>query len=269
MKTKSIMLILMLFSSIMISAQHPLIGTWEMVSIKGTDADGNRVDWNNANIREIKIITPTHYMLIQHLVRNDSVIFNTAHAGIVKVEGNKYIETPTVTSAATSDIAKTDFTWKVKGDQFIQAGTITLPNGKKIILDELVFKKISGSSANAKNPVVGTWNQLSSEYTLFDGTKGSHTSPAVTRFDIFTPAHWMRIGHWEGKFQSAMGGSYSIQNNIIMPSLTVASYPIDNTFKPEITYRLEGSKLYVNGTATNADGKKMIWSDVFQKVGDK
>lgn len=268
MKTKSILSIILLFCSITIFAQHPLIGTWEFVSIQGTDADGKRVDWNNANMRETKIITPTHYMLIQHTVRNDSVIFNTAHAGTVKIEGNKYIETPTVTSAATVDIAKTDFTWKVKGDQFIQAGTITLPDGKKIILDELVFKKISGPSANTKNPIVGTWNQLSSEYTLFDGTKDSHTSPAVTRFDIFTPSNWARIGHRDGKFESAMISSYILQNGKIEPTVIVASSPI-YAHKYEISYRVDGSKLYVNGRATNAEGKQFTWNDVFQKTSDK
>ena len=205
-------------------------------------------------------------MLIQHSVRNDSVIFNTAHAGNVKFEGNKYIETPSVTSASTPDISKTDFTWKVKGDQFIQAGTITLPDGKKIIIDELIFKKVKTVPDNSKSPIVGTWNQLSSEYTLFDGTKGSHVSPNVTRFDILTPTHWMRIGHWEGKFQNAMIGSYSMQNDKIMPTMIIGSQPMDNSIKYELSCRVDDSKLYVNGTATNGEGKKTIWSDVFQKV---
>ena len=269
MKTKSILSSILLFCSITIFAQHPLIGTWEFVSIKGTDADGKQVDWNKANMREIKIISPTHYMLIQHIVRNDSIIFNTAHAGTVRFEGDKYIETPTVTSNPSMSKVGVEFNWKVNGDQFFQSGTIPLSDGKKVVIDELVFKKVKSTPTDSKNPLVGTWDQISSEYTLFDGTKGSHKSPNVTRFDIFTSTHWMRIGHWEGKFQNAMGGSYSIQNNKIMPSITVASYPIDNTFNPELTYRLDGSKLYINGTATNGEGKKMIWSDVFQRVGSK
>ena len=68
---------------------------------------------------------------------------------------------------------------------------------------------------------------------------------------------------------SKIGHERPIQNSKIIPSVTVASYPIDNSFKPEITYRLDGSKLYTNGTATNAEGKKMMWSDVFQKVDHK
>jgi hypothetical protein len=131
MKTKFILSCILLFCSATIFAQHPLIGTWEYVSIKGTDADGQRFDWTNANMREIKIVTPTHYMLIQHIVRNDSVIFNTAHAGTIRFEGDKYFRTPTVTSDPSMSKAELGFNWKVKGDQFFQSGTIPLADGKK------------------------------------------------------------------------------------------------------------------------------------------
>ena len=269
MKTKSILCILMLFCSITLFAQHPLVGTWEMVSIKGTDIDGKPFDLNNTNMRETKIITPTHYMLIQHTVKGDSVIFSAAHAGTVKFEGNKYIETPTVTSLTTNGTPKTDFTWKVKGDQFIQAGTITMPDGRKIMLDELVFKKVKNASVNPKNPIVGTWNQLSSEFINYDGTIGSHTPPTVTRFWLMTPTHYMLIGHRDNKFEYAYGGSYLVQKDKIVPNVTVASFNITKGTKYNLSYRMNGNKLYTNGTAINAQGKKMTWSDVFEKVGSR
>jgi len=269
MKTKSIFSLLMLFCSVSIFAQHPLVGTWEFVSGEGTDIDGNTFDYTTANMRETKIITPTHYMLIQHIVRNDSVIFNIAHAGTVRFEGNKYMETPTVTSSTATGTTLTDFTWKVKGDQFIQSGTITMPDGRKIILDELVFKKVKGTTANPKNPIVGTWNQLSSEGTLFNGTQYAHTSPEVTRFDVITPTHWMRIAHRRTKFESAIFGPCTVQNNKVMLSATISTLNIPNNMIFESTYRVEGNKLYTNGTAINAEGKKLTWSDVFEKVGGK
>jgi hypothetical protein len=269
MKTKLTAPILMLLCSMTIFAQHPLIGTWEMVSIKGTGADGKPVDWTTANMRETKIITPTHFILIQHIVRNDSVIFNLASAGTVRIEGNKYTETPTVTSNASLGNSGIEFNWNVKGDQFIQSGTIPLADGKKIVLDELVFKKVKGSSANSKHPLVGTWNQLSSDHTLFDGTKGSHKSPAVTRFDVFTPTHWIRIGHRDNKFENAFGGSYTIQKDKMIPTISVASFTIDNRVKYEMSHRFEGNKMYVVGTATQSDGKKMTWSDVYERVSGK
>ena len=266
MKKTAILSSIFLFCSITIFAQHPLIGTWEFISIKGSDFDGKSVELTTANMREIKVITPTHYMLIQHVVRNDSVIFYAAHAGTVKIDGNKYIETTTITSAENQSIAKTDFTWKVKEDQFIQAGTITLADGKTYVIDESIFQKVKSAPENSNSPVIGTWNQLSSEYTLFDGTKGSHVSPKVKRFDIITPTHWMRFGQWEGKFQNAVIGSITMQKNKIIPTIIIGSQSIDNSIKYELSYRVDGSKLYMNGTAINGEGKKMIWSDVFEKM---
>lgn len=268
MKTKSIISILMLFCSMTIFAQHPLTGTWEMVSIKGTDADGKAFDWNTANLRIIKIITPTHYMLMSHIVRNDSAIFNNAHAGPIQFTDNTYSQTCTVSSDATIG-TKFDFTWKVKGNQLIQSGTNTGADGKKAVIDELVYKRVDSPAANSKNPIVGTWNQLSSEYTLFDGTKGSHVSPDVTRFDILTPTHLARIGHWKGKFENAFISSYSMQNEKIKLTGNNVSSSAPNNNEYDITYRVNGNKLYVKGTATNPEGKKLTWSDVFEKVGRK
>ncbi len=269
MKTKLIFLILMLICSMTIFAQHPLVGTWEMVSIKGTDADGKPINWNTKTLRITKIITPTHYMLIQHIVRNDSVIFSLAHAGPIQFEDNKYSHTSTLGSAASTIGSKYDYTWNVKGNQLIQAGTIKGADGKKSVIDELVYKRVSGPSTNSKNPIVGTWNQLSSEFTLFDGTKGSHTSPAVTRFDIFTPTHWARIAHRDSKFESAFIGSYIFQNDKIKLTGNNVSSSTPNNNQIELTYRVDNNKLYVKGTAINPEGKKLTWSDVFEKSSGK
>ena len=57
-------------------AQHPLVGTWNMISVKGIDADGNRFFLDTTSVKETKIITPTHYMLIAWDVESDSLIFN-------------------------------------------------------------------------------------------------------------------------------------------------------------------------------------------------
>ena len=269
MKTKLIFSSLILFCSMTIFAQHPLIGTWEMVSIKGTDADGIPINWNTATLRITKIITPTHYMLMQHIVRNDSVIFSLAHAGPIQFEGNKYSHTSTIGSAAATIGSKSDYTWNIKGNQLIQEGTITGADGKKSVIAELVYKRVSGSSSNSKNRIVGTWNQLSSEFTLFDGTKGSHTSPAVARFEIFTPTHWMRIANRDNKFENATICTYTVQNEKIKLTVISSSSSTLNNNQIELTYRVDGNKLYVKGTATNPEGKKLVWSDVFERVGSK
>src|SRR5688572_10258404 len=74
------------------SQQHPLIGTWEMISIKGLNASGEYFSDDTTTVREIKIITPTHYMLIAHDVEGDSLVFNRCYAGSIKLDGNKYNE---------------------------------------------------------------------------------------------------------------------------------------------------------------------------------
>ena len=52
------------FCSLALSAvaQHPLVGTWNMISVKGVDADGKRFFLDTTSVKETKIITPTHYM---------------------------------------------------------------------------------------------------------------------------------------------------------------------------------------------------------------
>src|SRR5687768_16695902 len=59
MKTKCLLLTALLMSSLNVFAQHPLIGTWEMVSLEFTDFDGKKISMTPATAREVKIITPT------------------------------------------------------------------------------------------------------------------------------------------------------------------------------------------------------------------
>ena len=271
MKTKYFFLTSLLFSSIQMFAQHPLVGTWEMVSIKGTDFDGKQFSSNTSMGRETKIITPTHYMLIAHDVKGDSLVFNRSHAGTVLFDENKFIETPTVASWEDFKSVGNTFNWKVEGDKFIQSGTITRADGKTATLEELVFQRAKVKNAYPKNPSNGTWDQLSSSYTTLEGKKESHTRETATRFQITTPTHWMRISHRNNKFESAMGGTYSMKGGKQYPVLELASYPVDPTQegKFEIAQRVEGDKLYVSGTWMSQDGKKFTWDDVFQKVSGR
>lgn len=266
MKNKILTLVLILIS-MPLFAQHALVGTWEMVSLKGTDADGKKMMLNTSVIRETKIITPTHYILIQHDVKGDSLVFKHCLAGTVRLEGNKYIETPVTASwEPPYNNMKMDFTWKLEGDKFIQSGTIVASDGKKTVLDELVFKKVKEATMNSNNPMVGTWDQLSSSFTLADGTKGSHTNATTNRFYVVTPAHWMMIGHKDRKFESASWGTYTMLDKKMNLVPKTGSYSMGNTSRFELAPRLVGDKLYVAGALTWVDGKKMNWDDVFQKV---
>lgn len=247
-------------------SQHPLVGTWEMVSVKGISADGEKFFRDTTSIREVKVITPTHYILIAHDVENDSLIFNRSYAGTVRLEGNKYMETPQISSLPIFDNVKSNFTWKLEGDRFIQSGTFTRPDGKTVILEELVFRRVKVEPSYEKYPAIGTWRQLSSRYTTIDGVDESHTNETATRFHIITPTHWMRISHRDGKFENAMGGTYTLKNDKTYPLVLYGSFykfPIGNLV---MTERVEGDKLYVSGTGNSPDGRKFTWEDEFERV---
>ena len=80
-----------------------------------------------------------------------------------------------VSSVPIFDNVKTDFKWKVVGDQFIQSGTIIRPDGKKVVLEELVFQRVKTPQSYAKNPSNGAWRLLTSKYTTADGANHSET----------------------------------------------------------------------------------------------
>jgi len=130
----------------------------------------------------------------------------------------------------------------------------------------LVTSSVLFAQKNSKNSIVGTWDQLSSEYTLFDGTKGSHTKETTTRVDLFNGTHWMRIAHRDGKFENAVGGPYISQNNKLKLTVLYSSDPgsIGRSF--ELVYRIEGNKLYCDGTSTNSNGQTMTWHDISEKA---
>ena len=264
-------LILFLFSfyfSIYIDAeaQHPLIGTWELVSIKGINAEGEKFSDDTSNIREVKIITATHYMLIAHDVEGDSLMFNRCYAGKVYFDDTKYNETPLLASVTIFDNVKTDFTWKVEGDKFIQAGSIIRPDGKKIILEELIFRRSTGSQSHTNNSSIGTWKLLSSDYTTVDGASHSYTDETVNAMQIITPTHWMYISSKDKKFEHAMGGSYLKQGDKYTLSLDFASFPRNLWGRTEMKETQQGDKLKLIGTSISKDGKKFTWTDVFQRA---
>ena len=247
-------------------AQHPLVGTWEMVSIKGINVDGELFFVDTTAVRETKIITPTHYILIARDVRGDSLVFNRAYAGKIKLEGNHYNEIPTQASVQIFDNVRTDFTWKVQGDTFTQSGTFTRPDGKTITLEAMVFRRVKSAHRYPRNPAIGAWSQLSSSYTNFDGTKDSHTNKTTTRFHMITPTHWMRISHRDGKFEHAMGGTYTQRNGKTFPIITYSSSYFAPVKTMELIEKVDGDKLHVQGEMIALDGKKFTWDDLFERV---
>jgi hypothetical protein len=247
-------------------AQHPLVGTWEMVSIKGLNAEGESFYLDTTSVRETKIITPTHYILIATDVIGDSLAFNRSYSGTVTVKGDKYIEQPLISSLPIFDNVKTDYNWKIEGDKFIQSGTVVRPDGKKVFVEALVFRRVRTKHSYPENPVIGTWDQISSSFINFDGTKEQHTNKTTQRLHVITPTHWMRISQRGHKFEHAMMGTYTMKGKTVIPVLQYSSVPMDKTDKVELTEKINGNKLYVHGVLTNAARKQFIWDDVFVRV---
>ena len=248
------------------SAQHPLLGTWEMVSIKGINAEGEKFSADTATIREVKIITPTHYVLIAHDVEGDSLVFNRCYAGTVEFDDKKYNELPLLSSAPIFSNVKTDFTWKVEGDKFTQSGTLIRPDGKKIVIEELIFHRVKSTKKFADNPTIGTWKLVSSTYTLTDGTTHSDTQESVNALQFITPTHWMYVSSKEEKFQHAMGGTYSKQGQKYALDLDYASFSKTLWGQTEMKENLLGDTLTLSGVSVFPDGRQFTWEDVLQRV---
>jgi hypothetical protein len=247
-------------------AQHPLVGTWEMISVKGIDADGEPFFYDTTSVRETKIITPTHYMLIAWDVGEDSLIFNRTMAGKVRLENEKYIEIPTQASVQIFENVKVDFTWKLEGNIFRQSGSIVRPDGKTVVLEALIFQRVTGVKSHPKNPGIGTLNQVSSSYTTPDGKKNSTFNESDSRLLIVTPTHWMRMDHKNKKFDGVLYGTYTLEGNTILADVDFSSYPFKKGDRLKYTQKVNGARLQFTSAGKTPEGKTGTFQDVFEKV---
>ena len=247
-----------------LSQQHPLVGTWEMISIKGVNASGEKFSNDTSSIREIKIITPTHYMLMAYDVEGDSLVFNRCYTGSVKFDGPNYHEYPILSSVTIFENVKTDYNWKVDHDKFSQSGTIVRPDGNKIVLEEMLFKK--HPATGGPNPAIGTWKLISSVYTTAEGTTHKDSNENLTAFHIITPTHWMYMSSRNKTFEHAMGGGYTKQSDKFLLTLDYASFPKTLWGKTETTNKVDGDTLTTKGISISQDGKKFTWEDVYERL---
>jgi hypothetical protein len=241
-----------------LAAQHPLVGTWEMISGRGISAEGKKFSIDTTTRREIKVITPTHYMLIAQDVQGDSLVFNRSYAGEFKLVGNQYHETPLLASLQIFKDVKTDFTWKLEGDIFTQSGSITRPDGKKVILEALEFRRVKPAVEIANSLVVGTWSPRTQ---ITAGTEGKNDS---ARLQLITPTHWMQISTVNGKFEYAAGGTYTLHGNVMSMKTDYSS--LQTPGKVNLKQTINDGKLIAEGSYTKPDGVATTWNEVFEKV---
>lgn len=248
------------------AAQHPLIGTWEMISVKGIGADGEPFFLDTTDVKETKIITPTHYMLIAWDVDGDSLTFNRTMAGQIRLEGEKYIEIPTQASVQIFENVKVDFTWKLDGEVFTQSGTIIRPDGKAVLLEALKFKRVTDEKAHPENPGTGTWHQLSGHYTTTDGKNIPTFNEADSRLLIITPTHWMRMDLKNKKFEGVLYGTYTMQGDAVDNVLDFSTYPFTKGQRMKQLQRPAGNKIHLTSSGQAPEGNPVTFYEVFEKV---
>jgi hypothetical protein len=245
-------------------AQNPLKGTWIMVSAKGTGADGEPFRLDSATTHEIKIITEKHYILIASNKVGKSLSFNRSYAGTLSLDGDKYMETPQYSSSTIFDGVKTNYTWKLKGEDFIQSGTLVRPDGKKIVLEEMIFHRVK-ENTTGKNPAMGAWILVSSASNI-GGQTETHTSETERRFQVITPGYWMRISLMNNRFESAMGGTYKMSDGKMLAKVKMGSIPLDAFGKITVTDSVNGKKLLSKVEHLAPDGSIQTWEEVFERT---
>lgn len=265
MKPLILLLISICLAATNVDAQHPLVGTWEMISVKGVDAEGEPFFLDTTAVRETKIITPTHYMLIAWDVDGDSLLFNRTMGGEVRLEGEKYIEIPMQASVQIFENVKVDFSWKLEGDIFTQSGTIVRPDRKLIVLEALKFRRVGDAKPNRGNPGVGTWKQISGHYTNSDGQQTSVFNASEKRLLVVTPTHFMRMDHNDKEFNGVVYGTYHLQGDTIVTASDFSTYPSSDGAGSKYMQKLEGDKIHFTTKGKTPEGETASYDYVFEK----
>src|SRR5262245_61445311 len=133
-------LIVLLFictANIFAADAHPLVGTWKRVAARQSKDGEWRPD--PADVTMLKHITGTHVSWAVY--RNDSKEIIAAMGGGISIDGEKYIESVEHGLGTVLNLLgkKQNFIWKVEGNKFIQAGTLS--NG--VYLEEQ-FERVPG-----------------------------------------------------------------------------------------------------------------------------
>ena len=252
-------------TSMSAGAQHPLVGTWEMISVKGINAEGEPFFLDTTSVRETKIITPTHYMLIAWDVDGDSLIFNRTMAGRIRLDGKKYFEDATQASVQLFDDIKVDFSWKLEKDIFTQSGTIVRPDGKIVVLEALIFRRAANVKPQSDNPSIGTWMQTDSHFATADGKRQPSFNSGDKRLLLITTTHWMRMDHNAQKFDGVLYGTYTHESDSISTELIYSSYPLKKGMKFGFRQKVDGNKLHIVSAGQTPGGVPATVYDTFEK----
>lgn len=93
-----------------------------MESQKIRTPDSQVVETDMSQMRQLKILTPTHYMYIAQSA--DGKTFIRAGGGTYSTEGTKYIESIDYSSGQGFLGTKATFEWRTEGDKWYHTGTV-------------------------------------------------------------------------------------------------------------------------------------------------
>ncbi|QHT71128.1 hypothetical protein GXP67_32985 [Rhodocytophaga rosea] len=121
------------------------VGTWHMISQKVTDPKGKTTKMQIDTIKQVKILTPTHWMFIKEHIKDGKKSFAGANGGSYTLNGTRYVE-----YLENAEDVQTDYTLEVKGNKLTMVGTLTTPDGQKTIYDEVYMRETPGNKKLAK-----------------------------------------------------------------------------------------------------------------------
>lgn len=261
MKTRFLILALTLALAAGAWAQ-PHIGTWRIASATYTNAQMKRESVDQSKHHELKIITPTHFMWITYepgKANPGKEALGGAGGGRYTLDGIKYVETLEYASWEGYESNITDFSLRVEGDRMYQMGALSNREGEKTIIEE-EWQREKASPQDGK--LAGTWHLQSQKITGADGKAAVADAAGHTKVKIITPTHWMYIAEHKqnGKreFVKADGGTYSLAGNRCQEKSEFVP-----GMQADYTWRLEGEKLVVAGTQTDADGQQYTFDEVY------
>lgn len=264
MRTSFILLAITTFLSFQVIAQNHQIGTWKLLSAKYASSTGEVDYFNNYNVKETKIITPTHFMWMSQLpdsLDKTKIKLSGAGGGTYTTNGNNYIESLEYASWDGYAADKTNFNLQIESNSniMVQTGTIKYPNGTTLTLEE-TWQKQTFPANEGKH--VGTWHMVTQKVTDPKGKTTKTDMNTIKQVKIITPTHWMFISEniKDGKksFKGANGGSYSLSGTRYVEFLENAE-DIQTDYKLEV----KGNKLFMVGSLTTPEGEKYIYDEVY------
>lgn len=116
---------------------HPLVGTWILVSSNNSSPGGEFFRLDKTNTRQMKILNPTHFMFIQENINGDDYEFESAAGGRYELDGNTYIETLDFASWENYRNSYAVFTWRLEDGKWYHTGVLNQPDGEKFLIEEI------------------------------------------------------------------------------------------------------------------------------------